>query len=179
MARTASATSERLSTAVSSRPWRSTPIREIADQLFLFGTDRDHRLAASLKGLDLRVEVGELSVAVWVPRPFFGLAGSLQAVTQRPQQFRHRLVTDPVPPPGQLRCQLSGTLARAAQWRHRVASGQGARLHKLLNSATTRSTCASLDWPLLLSDRAFTTEGGTWPALTFGSERHRQWEGPY
>src|SRR6516165_7195787 len=72
--------------------WRAfwTPVGagvlEVAEQLFLLGIDRDHRLPGSLRSQYLRVDVLELRIAVGVMRTLIGLAVGLPAKAQLRQQ---------------------------------------------------------------------------------------------
>src|SRR6516165_512908 len=72
--------------------WRAfwTPVGagvlEVAEQLFLLGIDRDHRLPGSLRSQYLRVDVLELRIAVGVMGTLIGLAVGLPAKAQLRQQ---------------------------------------------------------------------------------------------
>lgn len=69
-------------------------VLEVADQLLLFGVDRDGRLAGRHRRLHDGVDVGELGVALGVVRPFPGLAVGLAAVAQLSQQQANQLLAD-------------------------------------------------------------------------------------
>ena len=72
--------------------WRAfwTPVGagvlEVAEQLFLLGIDRDHRLPGSLRNQHLGVDVLELRIAVGMMRTLIGLAVGLPAKAQLRQQ---------------------------------------------------------------------------------------------
>ena len=63
----------------------------VADELFLLGIIRYHRLASRLEGHDLLVDMFELSITVGVMASFLGLAIDLAAVVEAFEQFGVRL----------------------------------------------------------------------------------------
>ena len=95
----------------------ATSIVEIAHQFLLFGVHRDHRLAAALKGLHLRIDIGELGVAVGMRTAFLGFTVGLQTVAKLVQQVSHLLPSDAIPLRVQGLRQVADALATPAQGR--------------------------------------------------------------
>jgi hypothetical protein len=91
------------------RPFPAT-VLELADQLFLLGVHRDHRLARRKRRLCGLVDQLELGVAIGVICTLARLAIGLQAVAERAQQPRDRAIADPMTKPDQARLELANTL---------------------------------------------------------------------
>ena len=98
-------------------------IFEVTHQLFFLRIDRNDGLAVGLKRFGTRVDVFELRIPIRMRATFLGFARRLQAVAQPAQQARHCSRTDCMPHGLQLRRQAAGTLARPAQGRLGIATG--------------------------------------------------------
>ena len=103
-------------------------VGKVSNQLFCLGIDRDHRLAAMLKSLDLSVDVLKWRMAVWMRRPLASFPGALQTVVEGFEQLPHGGMTHVMALLPQFLGQAARTFTGPAQGRHRITTSR--RLHE-------------------------------------------------
>lgn len=132
-----------------------TGIFEDADQLFLFGIHRNHRLLGDLRRRHRLVDVRELRVPIWILFALQHLRGALQAEALGFQQLPHQAVADLVTLCLQGLRQLAQALAGPAQRRLWIAARLG--IHQRQQGRHHRS--------VLLFDPLATSARTTYPPL--------------
>src|SRR5208337_1929374 len=105
-------------------------ILEVADEFLLLGIDRDRRLAGSLEGSHLGIDVLELGVAVGVAGALARLGIGLQAEAQATQQAADQLLASREASLAQRCRQMALTLAHPQQGGRGIAANR--RLHQLV-----------------------------------------------
>src|SRR5208283_5277176 len=103
------------------RPIIAAGVLVFADQFFLLGVDRDHRLTGSLMRFNLRVDVLELRVAIGMASAFLALAIDLTAVAEAFEQLRDAARRNAMPHVAQRRGELGVAFRHPQQRSHRIA----------------------------------------------------------
>jgi len=86
----------------------ATRVLVFADQFFLLGVDRDHRLAGGLIRLGLRVDVLELRVPIGMASAFLALAVDLTAIAEAFEELGNPARRNAMPHAAQRRWTLHG-----------------------------------------------------------------------
>ena len=93
----------------------------VADQLFLLGVNRDHRLTSILEGHDLLVDMLELGIPVGMMAALLGLAIDLAAVVEVFKKLGDAALCNLMPHGAQRRRKLGVALRNPEQWPHWIA----------------------------------------------------------